>query len=347
MCIRAARADVPLAKPSATTRTTWRLVETVVAFRQPDMTCHCLGLGGLVLAVFALAGCAAGGASRDSQATRDSIAGSGTTGNTTSDSENGNTAGTGNTANINIAPPDVGDAGDGCNSTLDVTYRDFNETHPDFEQPFAGDVVRRGLVASTLGPDQKPLFQDSIGHPAKTGSPVDIDPTWQPTQPVIHSADTFKQWYNSVPGTNIELPKKLKLEEANPGSGIYGYDSSAFFPLGPTEGFGITPKGNDLGQNFLFTTEIHLLFTYTAGQQFTFRGDDDMWIFINGKLALDLGSMHGPEEGTINFDMQAASLGIAPGGAYTMDIFHAERHTRGSNFKITTNIACFVPGVVR
>jgi fibro-slime domain-containing protein len=238
------------------------------------------------------------------------------------------------------------DGGAECGSTLAVTYRDFNESHPDFEQPFAGDVVRRGLVATTLGVDRKPVFQGSVGHPALAGSPTAIDPDWNPTQPVIHSAATFEQWYNTS-SVNRELPKTLALTESVAGSGLFGYDSSAFFPLGPTEGFGITPKGNDLGMNFLFTTEIHVLFGYIAGQKFTFRGDDDLWIFVNGTLALDLGSMHGPEEGTIDFDLQAAALGIAPGGTYPMDVFHAERHTRGSNFKVTTNIACFVPTTVK
>jgi fibro-slime domain-containing protein len=41
------------------------------------------------------------------------------------------------------------------------------------------------------------------------------------------------------------------------------------------------------------------------------------------------------------------TLGIVPGASYAMDIFHAERHMRGSNFKVTTNIACFTPGVVK
>lgn len=292
--------------------------------------------------LLALAGCSAGGAGAGSQASRGSGATANGAGNTSSGTGNINT---GPPMNINTAPPILDDAG--CGSTLDVTYRDFNESHPDFEQPFAGDVVRRGLIASKLGPNQKPVFQDSVGHPALAGTPVAIDTTWNPTQPVIHSAETFNQWYNTVAGTNIELPKKLKLDESMPGSGIYGYESSAFFPLAPSEGFGITPKGNDLGMNFLFTTEIHVFFGYAAGQRFTFRGDDDMWIFVNGTLALDLGSMHGPEEGTIDFDAQAASLGIVPGATYPMDIFHAERHTRGSNFKITTNIACFAPGVVK
>ncbi|MEO6603029.1 MAG: fibro-slime domain-containing protein, partial [Polyangiaceae bacterium] len=157
----------------------------------------------------------------------------------------------------------------------------------------------------------------------------------------------FNQWYNTTADINQEFHKQLTLTESAAGSGIYGFESSAFFPLAPDEGFGITPKGNDQGMNFLFTTEIHVVFTYRPVQKFTFRGDDDLWIFINGKLALDLGSMHNAAEGTIDFDAQAAALGISPGTSYSMDVFHAERHTRSSNFKITTNIACFTPGVVK
>jgi fibro-slime domain-containing protein len=237
------------------------------------------------------------------------------------------------------------DAGD-CGSTLDVLYRDFDESHPDFEAPFAGDVVRRGLVEVTLGADQKPVFKDRVGRPALAMSPTAIDPDWSPTQPVIESLASFEQWYNTS-DVNRAIPKKLVLTESLPGTGIFGYESSSFFPVEPSEGFGITPKNNDMGMNFLFTTEIHVKFQYTAKQKFTFRGDDDLWIFVNGQLALDLGSMHGPEEGTIDFDAQAASLNITVGNYYAMDVFHAERHMRGSNFKITTNIACFTPSIVK
>ena len=258
----------------------------------------------------------------------------------------GDGLGIGNAPSIDTDGGQVLDQPD-CSSILDVVYRDFNEMHPDFEMPFMGDVVRRGLIESTLGPDQKPVFKDRIGHPALAGSPTAIDTDWQPTEPVIASADSFGQWYNTS-DINRAFAKKLPLSESPPGSGIFGYDSTAFFPLSPTEGFGITPKtNNEQGMNFLFTTEVHLLFKYTGGQKFTFRGDDDLWIFVNGQLALDLGSLHNAEEGTIDFDAQAAALNIVAGGSYSMDIFHAERHTRASNFKITTNIACFSPGVVK
>lgn len=243
-----------------------------------------------------------------------------------------------------------------CGSVLDVVYRDFAEAkstdptkpaHPDFEMTFQGDVVRRGLVESTLGTDSKPVFKDRIGHPPLAGSPTAINMDWQPKEPVIASADSFKQWYNTS-AVNQAFQKKLPLSETEAGSGIFGYESSMFFPLTPTEGFGITPaNGNPQAANFLFTTEVHVQFKYTGAQKFTFRGDDDLWIFVNGQLALDLGSMHSAEEGTIDFDAQAAALNIVVGGTYPMDIFHAERHTFASNFKITTNIACFTPGVVK
>jgi fibro-slime domain-containing protein len=86
-----------------------------------------------------------------------------------------------------------------------------------------------------------------------------------------------------------------------------------------------------------------VIFTYQAGQVFTFRGDDDLWIFVNGKLALDVGGLHQALEGTLAFDAKAAELGISAGGRYQMDIFHAERQTAESNFRIETNISCFEP----
>jgi fibro-slime domain-containing protein len=230
-----------------------------------------------------------------------------------------------------------------CGTVLPVIYRDFDESHPDFEMDFRGDGVRRRLVSSELGSDLKPQFLSAVGCHADLATPLGCrDGT--PSQPVIEGGQaSFDQWYRDVDGENVSFTKELPLTESTAGSGQYVFDSSDFFPLSPEEGFGVTPANNYKNQNFLFTTEVHLKFGYIAGQRFSFRGDDDLWIFVNSKLALDLGSMHGPESGVIDFDAQAAELGIVPGGTYSMDIFHAERHTDGSNFRIETNIACFTP----
>jgi fibro-slime domain-containing protein len=243
------------------------------------------------------------------------------------------------------SPPPGTDPED-CDSILEVTYRDFSEMHPDFEMAFAGDEVRLTLVAPTLDQAGKPIFNSSVGCPWSQKDPRVCNPDWKPTEKVIQTEDSFNQWYRTVEGVNFEFQKEMPLTETGPGTGVFVFESAQFFPLTSDEGFGPTPQNGQM-HNYLFTTEIHLQFTYRAKQTFKFRGDDDLWVFINNKLALDLGSMHNPAEGVIDFDAQAADLGIAPNNVYRMDVFHAERHTQVSSFRIETNIGCFTPAPPR
>jgi fibro-slime domain-containing protein len=229
-----------------------------------------------------------------------------------------------------------------CTNILFGTVRDFKMstqggTNPDFEHSPADD---RGIVLDTLGSDGKPVYGD---HPNGTVT--------------THGADYFNQWYNDVDGVNI--PYVVALHFVQSGS-VYtfaatigntgGVPDVSYFPLDGL-GFNDTEAGADgKMHNFSFTTEIHTSFTYNGGETFNFKGDDDVWVFINNKLAIDLGGIHAQETQSVNLDSQASTLGITVGNSYPLAVFNAERHVTQSNFRIDTTLSftnCgFVEGTV-
>ena len=210
------------------------------------------------------------------------------------------------------APTDVLDAdADGCGTTILAVIRDFKRDDKNFEGPKIGDD--RNLVLPTLGADRKPVF-------AASG----------PTDTVREPAQ-FADWYRTVDGLN----KAFKLELwFGPNAGVSSFQSTEFFPL---DGMG-WEEGVTGYHNYYFTTEIHTRFKYEGGESFKFTGDDDVWVFINNQLAIDLGGVHGAQNASIDIDARASELGLEKGKVYPFDMFQNERHTGESNFRADTTL---------
>jgi fibro-slime domain-containing protein len=260
--------------------------------------------------------------------------------------DGGGTSGGDDSGAVNLQPDDAGllgnpdpseGGGQPCGHVLSALIRDFKPStengHPDFERDDYepdDDMVTPGLVKFDLGADGKPVYALPGGSRCTTG----------PAE--------FAQWYNDVPGVNMDVPVTIPLTPSAPGSSTYIYQSAEFFPI-DGKGFGngpVLPDGT-APHNFSFTTEVHLSFTYEGGEIFSFSGDDDLWVFINKKLAIDLGGLHPEILGTADLDALAGTLGIVKGQTYPMDLFQAERHTMDSNFNVTTTIQCFTPAPPR
>jgi fibro-slime domain-containing protein len=216
-----------------------------------------------------------------------------------------------------------------CSDDLLVVYRDFRSAadatgprHPDFENVMADD---RGLVQPMLGSDQKPVY-----------APAGASRT-------VSGADSFNQWYRDVDGVNIRFEETLPLTPSAADPSAKSYTSQAFYPLD-----GLAGSFGNQGQthNYAFTTEIHTSFTYKGGEIFSFQGDDDVFTYVDNKLVIDLGGVHTVQSATIDFDKYADILGLVKGQTYNMDIFHAERHTTQSNFKMQTKFDCLVSRII-
>ena len=91
---------------------------------------------------------------------------------------------------------------------------------------------------------------------------------------------------------------------------------------------------NGKKHNYSFAMKISAQFKYIKGQYFEFRGDDDVWVFINNRLVVDIGGCHNPVERAVDLD----TLGLIEGREYPFHIFFSERNSNGSNFKMRTSI---------
>ncbi|MBL8764079.1 MAG: fibro-slime domain-containing protein [Phycisphaerae bacterium] len=260
-----------------------------------------------------------------------------------------------------------GDQYSGLPPTIRLTgiVRDFKEKsvtggHADFERdPTAGFGHYVGQAQDYLDADGKPVFKSTGFLVSKNWTDAQGRNIIQPKSYLsalagdkaggasmgeggsLTTAAAFSRWYRDVAGVNMSQPLSITLAR-QPNSNTYVFDDKTdalyktrggFFPING-ELFG---NSKNESKNFHFTFELGTEFVYkrNSGQVFTFTGDDDVWVYVDGRLVIDIGGVHAAVSQTINLDRLAW---LEDGKQYALKFFFAERHRTQSNFRISTTI---------
>ena len=274
--------------------------------------------------------------------------------------------------------------------SLPVTYRDFRSTGRDTVET-AGTTdgfITAELIAKypdthwTTSRINTTIYDfDSQAGCSKTGYTLpDLDEERKPVLATdgygkcFSSKAEFAMWYRNIPGINKEVKHHIYMWLEDEATKRYYFTSvnpttkgapnvcadgqplevNYFLPLAST-GFGYTHGFESRHANYSFTSEVSTYFQYKGGETLNFSGDDDLWVFLNGHLFVDLGGLHGAMSGTGKLGAQEykdsdgntvlkadgtpllydPNYNVYEGGIYEIKLFHAERNATGSNFSLT------------
>ena len=209
----------------------------------------------------------------------------------------------------------------------------------DFGQGGCEGSPMTGMVEKQLGPNGVPVMAKNFPSGCKNSTHLN---NWFLPEVV---AEKNGQQYTNVTCRDLELTLTDdgfwlgQKDDESPERGLFLLDDFRWLDEARTvenPHYDSITGGNDIPgyHNYGFAMKIQAEFVYVKGQYFEFNGDDDVWVFINNQLVVDIGGQHRKVKKSVDLD----DLGLTPGETYPFHIFYAERKRTQSNFMMRTSI---------
>jgi fibro-slime domain-containing protein len=251
--------------------------------------------------------------------------------------------------------------------TIPATYFDQRSDHPrvnnsdvgrQFEWSRYGSYaygLQQGLVKDYLGSDGLPVPAYASTDATKAAGLPIVDQGVVGSIP-LKPTDNFYRWFHEVEGKSKKIQKSLKFTKIASETYQYGDASKSIFPLDSDATAQDFSSGDysSQGHNFYFTMHMNAPFIVKADgtEEFSFVGDDDVWVYLNGKLVLDIGGVHEKISGSFKINKESngsisvtstvagktktiTDIGLVKGDVATISFFYAERNTTVANCLIT------------
>jgi fibro-slime domain-containing protein len=114
---------------------------------------------------------------------------------------------------------------------------------------------------------------------------------------------------------------------------VWKFDSKFFFPvdsISPQRSVTL-PNGSVVANDYAYCMEINAALDYAGGETLKIGGDDDTWVFLDGRLAVDQGGVHFAKEETIALDTLPFLKGKA-GRSLDLDVYYCSRQPATATF---------------
>jgi fibro-slime domain-containing protein len=150
-------------------------------------------------------------------------------------------------------------------------------------------------------------------------------------------SDDLEKWFDPAQSRSASCGNLFLKNVGDTAKPVWRLDDPQFFPMDATSRQRTWTTGvvGPLSNDYAFCAEVNAALTYKGGETMKFRSDDDLWVFLDNRLAVDQGGIHLPIQGETKLDSLPFLKGKL-GKTMDLDIFYCSRQPPTAVFGMET-----------